>query len=46
VIGCRVISRGFDDNGREYAVVDTDQPWGVEAVDGTTRFEVFADQLQ
>jgi hypothetical protein len=45
VIGCQIISTGLDDNGREFAVVDTRQPWGITAVTGHACFEVFADQL-
>jgi hypothetical protein len=44
-IGCHIITIGTDDSGRSFAVVDTEQPWGIEAVDGATCFEVFADQL-
>lgn len=44
-IGCQVIRRSRDESGREVAEIDTEFPWGVEAVDGTTRFHVFADQL-
>jgi hypothetical protein len=44
-IGCEVISRRYDDTGREVAEIDTDQPWGIESEDGVTRFQVFADQL-
>jgi hypothetical protein len=46
LIGCHLITTGLDDSGREFVVVDTELPWGIEADDGTTRFEVFADQLQ
>jgi hypothetical protein len=46
VIRCSVISLGLDDNGRECAVVDAEQPWGISAISGNTRFEVFAHQLQ
>jgi hypothetical protein len=45
VIGCRIVSTGLDDSGREFAVVDTEEPWGISAVNGGTRFEVFADRL-
>ena len=45
-IDCRIVATGLDDNGREFAVVDTELPWGIETDDGTMRFEVFADQLQ
>jgi hypothetical protein len=31
---------------REFATVNTEQPWGIHAVDGSTRFEVFAEQLE
>ncbi|WKA31702.1 hypothetical protein [Bradyrhizobium roseum] len=44
-IGCHIVFTGLDDNGREFAVVDTEQPWGINAVNGDTRFEVFADQI-
>ena len=46
LIGCSVISAGLDDNSHEFAVVDTEQPWGICAINGSTRFEVFADQLE
>jgi hypothetical protein len=45
LIGCRIISTGSDNSGRQIAVVDTGQPWGINAVTGEGRFEVFADQL-
>jgi hypothetical protein len=32
-------------SGREVAKIDTEAPWGVEALEGTKRFHVFADQL-
>src|SRR4051812_8270211 len=38
-IACRFITGGIDNNGREFAIVDTDQPWTVEADNGNTRFE-------
>lgn len=44
-IDCHIISAGIDDDGRHFTVVDTEEPWGVSAVDGGTRFEVFVDQL-
>jgi hypothetical protein len=44
-IACQVSKRGHDELGREIAEIDTGAVWGVEAVDGTTRFHVFADQL-
>ena len=45
VIGCRVISTGKDDEGREFSVIDTEQPWDIEAAGGETCFEVFNEQL-
>ena len=44
-VACRVIGSGCDGSGRNYTVIDTEQPWGIEAADGTTIFEVFTDQL-
>ena len=45
VIGCVVIFTGIDERGRNFAVVDSEKPWGIEAVGGGTRFEVFVEQL-
>jgi hypothetical protein len=44
-IACEIVSRGRDDAGRETAIVSTGAPWAIEATDGTTSFEVFAQQL-
>ena len=45
VIACQVINLDHDASGREIAEIDTGEPWGVESAGGTTRFQVFADQL-
>jgi hypothetical protein len=45
VIACQVIKLGRDAVGREIVEIDTISPWGVQAVDGTTRFQVYADQV-
>ncbi len=45
VIACSVLSRDIDEQGREFAVIDSEKPWHIEAVDGETGFEIFADQL-
>ena len=45
VIACQIANLGHDELGREVVEIDTSTPWGVEAVDGTTRFHVFRDQL-
>ena len=45
IIACQVTEHGHDGSGREIAEIDIGAHWGVEAVDGTTRFHVFMDQL-
>ena len=45
VIACQIANFGHDETGREVVEIDTRTPWGVEAIDGTTRFRVFRDQL-
>jgi hypothetical protein len=45
VIACAVTKLGPDAAGREVVAIDTSAPWGVQAVDGTTCFQVFADQV-
>ena len=45
VIACQIANFGHDETGREVVEIDTRAPWGVEAIDGTTRFHVFRDQL-
>lgn len=45
VIYCHVITRGHDKTGREVAEIDTERTVVAEAVEGGSRFEVFADQL-
>ena len=44
-IACHVVSRGRDGSGREFAEVDTELPRGIAAVEGTTCFQVFVDEL-
>lgn len=44
-IPCTVVSRTRDQSGREIAEVDITAPIFIEAVDGETRFQVFADDL-
>jgi hypothetical protein len=44
-IACSVISRGLDDTGHEIAEITTLVPWGIEATDGTSNFQVFGHQL-
>ena len=45
VIACQVVGHRLDDTGREIVMVDTERPWGVEAVDGTVQFEVLPASL-
>jgi hypothetical protein len=45
VVACHITKRGHDELGREIAEIDTGAAWGVQAVDGTTHFHVFTDQL-
>ena len=45
VIACQIVGRRIDNTGREIVMVDTERPWGVEAVDGTVQFEVFPASL-
>jgi hypothetical protein len=44
-IACEIIQTVQDDYGRSFLLVDTQRPWGVQTVNGATRFEVFAEQL-
>jgi len=44
-IACKVMSRHLDDIGREVAEINTLDPWGIEATDGTSNFQVFGHQL-
>jgi hypothetical protein len=45
VIACEVIERVSDAAGRNVVLIDTERPWGVESIEGATRFEVFAESL-
>jgi hypothetical protein len=45
-IACDVVARREDDAGRQIADVTTETPWAIETMDGTTRFQLYADQLQ
>lgn len=40
VIACEIAGRRRDATGRELILIDTEDPWGVQSVDGSTRFEV------
>src|SRR6516165_8462232 len=45
VVPCEVISRWQDDEGRQFARIDTAKPWGVESDEGVTEFVVLCEQL-
>jgi hypothetical protein len=45
VIGCTVVRRSIDESGRSVVSVDTDQPWGIESIDGRSRFEVDPEDM-
>ncbi len=45
IVACEVLLRRAGPDGREVVTVDTERPWGVASKEGTTRFEVFRDQL-
>jgi len=45
-IACTIVERRVGPDGRERAVIDTSQPWGIAARTGETRFEVLAAQLE
>src|SRR5690348_6724852 len=46
LIACEVVARRQDGAGREIADITTKVPWGIEAMDGTTSFQLYAEQLQ
>lgn len=46
LIACRVVARRHDEAGREFADITIETPWGLEAADGTTSFQLYAEQLQ
>jgi len=44
-IACEIIRTWRDDIGRELISIDTSRPWGIEANDGETQFDVLAEQV-
>jgi len=44
-VACTIISRGHDESDRAIVEIDTTRPWLIESSGGTSRFQVFADQL-
>lgn len=41
-----IITLDKDDTGREIAEITTTRPSGIESIDGTSRFQLYADQLR
>ena len=46
LIPCEVLARRQNGAGREIADITTATPWAIEATDGTTSFQLYAEQLQ
>jgi len=46
LIACEIVSRHQDGSGGEIIRVDTEQPWSVASIDGTTRFDVLPASLR
>jgi hypothetical protein len=46
VIAGEVVERSRNSEGREVVRINTEQPYGVSAVDGTAQFDVFAESLE
>jgi hypothetical protein len=44
-IACEIIKEWQDVNGREIISVNTERPWGVEALTGASRFDVLRSQI-
>lgn len=45
-LACEIVGEEADSRGRKIIIIDTRSPWGVEAVDGTTRFHVLPEQVE
>jgi hypothetical protein len=45
IIACEVVRRSRESAGREVVRINTERPWLVESVDGSTEFDVTADSL-
>jgi hypothetical protein len=45
IIGCTVLRRHRAADGHEVVTVETEQPWGIESVEGRSQFEVRAESL-
>src|SRR5215467_6732450 len=45
VIAGEVIRHSHNADGREAIEIDTERPWGIESVEGATRFEILPESL-
>lgn len=45
IIACEILGQSRDSDGREVFLVDTERPWGVAAIDGSTQFQVFSTSI-
>lgn len=45
IIGCEVVRRSRESANREVVRINTERPWLVESVDGSTEFDVLAESL-
>jgi hypothetical protein len=46
LVACEVIAKHQDDAGREIVDITTMTPWGITTTDGTSSFQLYAEQLQ
>jgi len=45
IIGCTVLRRYVAEDGHTVMLIDTDQPWGIQSVEGRSRFDVAPENL-
>jgi hypothetical protein len=45
VIACNPVKKFIDKDGRLIVTVNTDEPWGVESIDGIKQFNILPEQL-
>jgi hypothetical protein len=44
-IACEIVKQWQDVNGREIVSVNTEKPYGIETLDGVSRFDVLRSQI-
>ena len=45
VVGCEIIKKLEDQNGKSVYTVDTSKPWDVSSIEGLTTFDLFETQI-